>query len=821
MKKALLPVLPLLVIWTTSFASSFYVSPNATASGDGSMANPWTLQTAFNHPVTLKPDDTVWMLGGTYAHTELFDPSFGNISYNVKTHGQPNAPIIFRNYDNQRVTLDGENNQIILFLGNCSNTWFWGIEIMSSAAIRSANRSYIYCTAPNMKFINLILHDMADGIDLWNAAKSAELYGCLIYHNGWDQFNPNLAHGHGIYTQNDTTNTRLIENNIFFSSYAYNMKLWSTNQGIDNYTIKGNIVFNGGAASEFSDSRKANLFIVSNNPNRPIRNLNLRNNYTYAGNINAVKGLCNILSDGEMINAQVDSNYFLGQLRGLGPFTNISATDNKIYGGTALNLTNNPALFDSTFNNTTQSQNIPSSGLEYFVMPNAYEPGRANIVIYNWENADQVQVDISGIGMKPGDLYELVHAMDYFNDISLGIYPADGLITVPMTGHTFVPVISGTVPPVSQFPTFGAFVIRKALVQTPAPEIQLVQGTTSIVSGSTYNFGTTALGTDLTRPFVIRNTGVLPLTLGQISPLPSGFSLTGAFPSSPIPAGDSASFQMTLDGSILNNPSGIISFATNDPDENPFQFTINGLVTIPGYCDAKVAQPQFIWITEVALNGINKLSDGSGYSDFTSTTLTAAKGTTIPITLAPGFNPANVGQQYDVTWTIWMDLNHDYDFSDPGELVLTADGDTHHPLISNIAIPDQDVTTRMRVSMCLKGFGEVPLDCGLINYGEVEDYTIKIGSGSGPTSTFHPSINKLIQVSPNPFSSECAFQLTHHIDTRYYLQISNMHGNLIYQAPFETDRIVLQRGSWTPGVYSYVVSDEQGKSVQAGQLIVH
>lgn len=821
MKKTFISALLVLAMWTTGLASSFYVSPDALVSGDGSMANPWPLQTAFNHPAALKPGDTVWMLGGTYSHTEQFEPSFGNISYNVKTQGQPDSPIIFRNYDNQRVTLDGVNNQIILFLGNCSNTWFWGIEIMSSALVRGASRSYIYCTAPDMKFINLILHDMADGIDLWNAAKSAELYGCLIYHNGWDQLNPNLAHGHGIYTQNDTTNTRLIENNIFFSSYAYNLKLWSTNQGIDNYTIKGNIVFNGGSASEFNDSRKANLFIVSNNPNRPIRNLNLRNNYTYAGNINAVKGLCNILSDGEMIHAQVDSNYFLGQLRGVGPFTNISAKDNKIYGGTALNLTNNQALFDSTFSNTTQSQTIPTSGLEYFVMPNKYEPGRANIVIYNWENADQVQIDISGVGLKPGDQYELVHAMDYFNDISVGTYPANGLISVSMTGHTFVPVISGTVPPVSQFPTFGAFVIRKAVYQSPAAEIQFIQGSTSIVSGSTYDFGTTALGTDLTRTFVIKNTGVLPLNLGPISTLPSGFNLTSAFPSASIAPGDSAFFDMTMDGSMLNNPSGIISFTTNDPDENPYQFTLHGLVTIPGYCESKVAQPQFIWITEVALNGINKMSTGSGYSDFTSTTLTAAKGGTIPIALVPGFNPANVGQQYDVTWSIWMDVNQDYDFSDPAELVLTEDGDTHHPLMTTITIPDQDVTTRMRVSMCLKGFGEVPLDCGLINYGEVEDYTIKIGSGTGPTGTQDPQFHKSIHVSPNPFSSECIFQLNEEFDTRYYLQISDLQGKVIYQAPFETDRIVLQRGTWTPGVYSYVVMDETGKNIQYGQLIVH
>ncbi len=799
-------------------ASVFYVSPTGSDSGSGTMSDPWSLQAAYDHPMNLLPGDTVWMRGGVYTNTVMYDPSFGFISYNCKTKGTTNAPILFRNYDNEHVTIDGETNQVVIFAGNCSNTWFWGIEVMSSAIIRSSNRSYIYCTAPNMKFINMNLHDLADGIDLWNAAKGAELYGCLIYHNGWDQVNPNLAHGHGIYTQNDTTNTRIIENNIFFSSYAYNLKLWSTNQGIDNYNIHGNIVFNGGSASQFSDSRKANFFVVSNNLARPIRNLNMSHNYTYAGIINSVKGLCNVLGDGEIIHGTIDSNYFLGQLRGLGPYTDMTAIGNTIYGGTALNYTNNSALFDSTFSNSTQSQNIPVTGLDYFVLPNKYETGRASIAIYNWSNADHVEINVSDIGLQPGDQYELVNVMDYYNDFSVGTYPTDGNITVPMTGHSFAPVISGAVAPVSQFPTFGAFLIRKAAHPLAAAEIQVLEGTTSIADGSVFSFGTTPVGTDITKIFTIKNSGVLPLDLGPLSALPAGFSLVGSFLSSPVAPGSTVDFTIQLDASVVSHPSGLISFTTNDPDENPFHFTIEGIATIPGYCPATSSQPQFIWIKGVSLNGTTSTSAGSGYSDITATTFSADGGATLPITLDPGYNNSNVTQPYDVTWSIWMDLNTDFDFSDAGENVLNVSGSTHETLVADILIPDQNVSTRMRVSMCLEGFGEQPLDCGTITYGEVEDYTVDISQGPTRVSDLYNRIES--SVVPNPFADQCVIQVQNAKGIKYVVKIYSLLGEIMQQVPFADNQASITRASMTSGLYYYLVQDENGVGVSSGKLIV-
>lgn len=475
-----------------SFALDFYVSPTATGTGNGSFENPWQLQQALNSPAIItNPMDTIWiwLRGGTYTNT--FDTQS---SFSCFTNGTANAPVIFRNYDNKRATLDGQMTYTLVFsLGKCSYTWFWGIEIFNSD-IRDRDHSSIdrlgnvYCTAENIKFINLIVHDMGSGLDSWKTASNSETYGCIIYNIGNNL--PNGAnwegHGHGMYLQNDTIGVKKIQNNIIFSTFGYGMKVWQTTNtdAIGNFDIQRNIVFNGGAASENlggvgKNSRTHNFFIVSNSVNNPIRNVEIKHNYTYAG-INTPRPPVNAFGLNYGVeNMTLDSNYLTCQTR-LGfnntPVFNASVTGNKIIAGI-------PATYgyylwgfaDVDYPQNTYLPAEPTSGLEYFVLPNKYEKGRAHIAIYNWDSAEMVKIDVSNSELSPGDIYELVNVMDYYNDIITDTLSATRMITVPMTGHTFAPVIGSSKSPVSQFPVFGAFVIRKIgrTVVTNVSEIQI------------------------------------------------------------------------------------------------------------------------------------------------------------------------------------------------------------------------------------------------------------------------------------------------------------------------------------------------------------
>src|SRR5262249_29737293 len=51
----------LLFVSRTASATDFFVSATGSPAGDGSKANPWDLQSAFNHPAAVRPGDTLWL----------------------------------------------------------------------------------------------------------------------------------------------------------------------------------------------------------------------------------------------------------------------------------------------------------------------------------------------------------------------------------------------------------------------------------------------------------------------------------------------------------------------------------------------------------------------------------------------------------------------------------------------------------------------------------------------------------------------------------------------------------------------------------------
>ena len=485
------------------FASSFYVASNAKITGTGSFSNPWTFQTALNHPSALHPGDTVWLKGGIYTNT--FD---AQTSFSCKTNGTLNAPIIFRNYNNERVTIDGQLlYSLYLGLGKCCYTWFWGLEITNTA---STDRNHdipggITCTAENIKFINMIVHDTGTGIDCWKTAKNSETYGCII-----------------------------------FNTFGYGIKVWqtTTTAALGNFDVQRNIVFNSGAASENlgglgNNSRTHNFFVVANGENNPVRNTVIKHNYTYADQTMPRPSVNAFGLNYGVLNMTLDSNVLMCQTR-LGynntPIFDASVKGNQVIGGipsiygyylwgftqddypqnnfmpTIPTSGKNYIVFPNKYesdrahiaiynwdNSNSVTVNISNTGLQngdqyelinvldyyndvitktydgsgtitinYFVLPNKYETGRAHIAIYNWDHSNSVSVDIANTGLQKGDKYELINSLDYFNDVITGIYDGSGTITIPMIGHTAVQAIGSKQKPIISFPTFGAFLLRKS-----------------------------------------------------------------------------------------------------------------------------------------------------------------------------------------------------------------------------------------------------------------------------------------------------------------------------------------------------------------------
>ena len=115
------------------------------------------------------------------------------------------------------------------------------------------------------------------------------------------------------------------------------------------------------------------------------------------------------------------------------------------------------------------------------------------------------------------------------------------------------------------------------IVMTGLDDENIADGDTSPRTADGTDFGTiTAGGSTVTRIFKVTNTGDADLTLGTPS-LPTGFTLTEGL-SSTISASAYDTFSVRLDNSAAVTKSGQISIENNDADEDPFNFTITGLV---------------------------------------------------------------------------------------------------------------------------------------------------------------------------------------------------------------------------------------------------
>ncbi|MGO3182494.1 MAG: M4 family metallopeptidase [Aequorivita sp.] len=151
------------------------------------------------------------------------------------------------------------------------------------------------------------------------------------------------------------------------------------------------------------------------------------------------------------------------------------------------------------------------------------------------------------------------------------------------------------------------------------------------------------------------------------------------------------------------------------------------------YCASQGNNVNDEYIGRVELNTIDNASGAQKYSDFTDISTSLSEGTTYTVTVTPTWN----GSKYNEGVAVWIDYNDDNDFTDPGELVFSKSASTSSPVSGTFTVPSGTIggETRMRVSMKYNG---IPTPCETFSYGEVEDYTINLGGGSG-TDTQAPT----------------------------------------------------------------------------------
>ena len=145
------------------------------------------------------------------------------------------------------------------------------------------------------------------------------------------------------------------------------------------------------------------------------------------------------------------------------------------------------------------------------------------------------------------------------------------------------------------------------------------------------------------------------------------------------------------------------------------------------YCESKGNNYSYEWISKVVVGSLSNSSQASGYTDFTSKSVSLESGRSYSISLTPSY----AGSAYSEYWRIWIDLNGNGSF-DSNELVFDAGSTSKTTVNGTITIPTgtAPITTRMRVSM---KYNAAPTACEAFGYGEVEDYTVKISGSSSDT----------------------------------------------------------------------------------------
>ena len=442
-----------------SHAAEFYVATEGSPTGDGSITSPWDLETALNQPSSVHPGDVIWVRGGTYV---------GNFQSSLS--GTANSPIVVREYPGERATLDGntETPTVITLTIHGQYTWFWGLDITNSNPLRildypgscGPRGDGVGNYAVGTKLINLVVHDGCNGIGDWSTGlnpSNTEVHGCIIYGNG--AIGTDRGHGHGLYVQNQT-GTKTHTDNISFNSFDYNFHAYTEGGYLNNIVLDGNDFFNSGALGGYATTdilvgglHVAQNPVLSNNSvydstggtalaigySAGDTNVSLINNYlsTRSGNaIQAVKSTFSVVS-GNLFNGGISQS-----------------------GGSQDFITGNTYVPAGT--HPTQNQ--------IFVRPNVYEPGRANITVFNWQDLQAVSVDVSSAGLSVGQAFEVVDTQNFFgSSVLTGVYTGSA-ISLPMTGTAVAqPIGNAPFPAVHTGIEYGSFVLLPLTTQTPTP----------------------------------------------------------------------------------------------------------------------------------------------------------------------------------------------------------------------------------------------------------------------------------------------------------------------------------------------------------------
>ncbi|MES3030873.1 MAG: LamG-like jellyroll fold domain-containing protein [Patescibacteria group bacterium] len=474
--------------FVTSGCNEYFVATDGTAGGDGSIDDPWDLQTAFDGgDGDIDPGDVVWLRGGTYS-----PGSATTSAWNLSVSGTLLKPVQFRSYTGEWARIDKAWN----FTGQYH--YFRDFEMFDS--IKGQHRNPGYPNGPwahwreatrvpfDAELVNLVIHDIS------GAGCGSMTRGTLYWYTGLN------ALDHPCYPTRDKFIGNILAWNV---SDALNLLVGDS-------VIKSNIIFGSGQTLRAKGGRD---FLMSGNGS----DLTISGNYFYnyfanrdddtgSGAI-TVAGIDDFIFTDNIVAAPVPlkftgyPNYSFIQRntihmtshhyvypvihRMIEPITGIWSLDNNYYSSGPGQFVRfeedhddgiNPSYTFSQWklakgydaNSTSVDSAYPPDSVN--VVINHDEPKRAHVAVYNWTQASSVTADISNV-LSPGDTYSVYSVQDFLaGPVASGVV-SGSTISIPMTGLTVAPILYGAdwidnpypnpqlVEPAITSPEFAAFII--------------------------------------------------------------------------------------------------------------------------------------------------------------------------------------------------------------------------------------------------------------------------------------------------------------------------------------------------------------------------
>ncbi|MBI4657898.1 MAG: hypothetical protein HY735_03455 [Verrucomicrobia bacterium] len=376
--RILLTALIVVVVGKRAYAAEWHVAPDGIPANSGKPNSPWDLDSTLQGNRSVEPGDTVWLASGTYKHP---DRKRGAMGYAVHLAGSDGHPIHVRAISGQRATIDGGLN----VQPPSTHLWFRDLELIVSENLAMTRRFDEPGSSPkgydrpwgglnvysgkNCRFINLVIHDNAQGVSWWAGSKESELHGCIIYDNGWEA--PDRGHGHAIYTQNND-GIKTISDCILTGGHGYTLHAYGSSRAdVNNYLVTGNICYNGGP------------FLIGSG--RPSRNIRVLTNFLYRVSMRIG------YNAPHNEDCEMRGNWIIGGNLAVEKYKSVTNEDNRV-------LSDNASR---------------PSGTNVFLLPNRYDSDRANLVVFNWDKRPSMEVQLNDF-LRQGERFRILHPREFF-----------------------------------------------------------------------------------------------------------------------------------------------------------------------------------------------------------------------------------------------------------------------------------------------------------------------------------------------------------------------------------------------------------------------